>query len=70
MDGVAACWTNAEKALWCGKPDEKIGVAVFHAPHSARSAEITLAWKRAHLRSYDIVVPHRVLRAEEPVAKD
>jgi hypothetical protein len=23
-----------------------------------------------HLRSYDIVVPHRVLRAEEPVAKD
>ena len=34
------------KTLWCGKPDEKIGVAVLHAPHSARSAEITLAWKR------------------------
>ena len=34
------------KTLWCGKPDEKIGVAVLHAPHSARIAEITLAWKR------------------------
>ncbi len=27
---------NAEKAIWCGKPDYEIGVALFYEPHSAR----------------------------------
>jgi hypothetical protein len=27
---------NAEKAIWCGKPDNEIGVALFYEPHSAR----------------------------------
>jgi hypothetical protein len=46
MDGFAACWTNAGKALWRGKPDEKIGVDVFHATHGARSAGRIPVWKR------------------------
>src|SRR5262245_2343446 len=44
----ASRWTIVAKAAqvrYRGS-DEKIGVAVFHAPHSVRSAEITLAWKR------------------------
>jgi hypothetical protein len=34
------------ESAWCGQPDEKIGVGVFHAPHSARSAGRISVWKR------------------------
>ena len=27
---------NAEEAIWCGKPEYEIGVALFYEPHSAR----------------------------------
>ena len=38
---------NAEKAIWCGKPDYEIGVALFYELTSAKNGlELILAWKR------------------------
>jgi hypothetical protein len=46
MEGVTRVLDERRKNAWRGQPDEKIGVGVLHAPHSARSAEMISVWKR------------------------
>jgi hypothetical protein len=37
---------NAEEAIWCGKPDFEIGVALFDEPHSARRNRGSLRFRK------------------------
>ena len=48
------CWANAEEAVWYGKPEYEIGVALFYEAHSARINRGSLRFGNAKVRISDI----------------